>query len=69
MAPAWGKAWGVSWGNSWGSLGQEPEPETPEEPAYAGGGTTGKQRRLIQQIEQEDEAIFAFVVAFFAVVD
>lgn len=29
-----------------------------------GGGITGRQRRLLKQIEQEDEIIVAFVAAF-----
>lgn len=65
MASAWGDSWGASWGNSWGSI------ETEEEEVdlgFAGGGAiSGKRRRLLKQIEEEDEMILAFVSAFFQV--
>jgi len=41
--------------------------EQPDDVGYGGGGISGKQRRLLKQIEQEDEIIVAFVSAFLQV--
>jgi len=68
MASAWGSSWGSSWGNSWGSIGDGPDPEPePTPPAYAGGGMSGKRRRLLNQIKEEDEIVVAFITMFFEV--
>lgn len=66
MASAWGGSWGAAWGNSWGTI-EEGEP-TPEAPSGGGSGPSGKKRRELQQIADEDEILIAFVAAFFQVV-
>ena len=51
-----------------GYYGGESEPvEEVVDLGFAGGGISGKQRRLLKQIEQEDEIIVAFVSAFLQV--
>lgn len=49
--------------------GREEDVEDPVvDKGFAGGGAiSGKRRRLLKQIEEEDEMIMAFVSAFFQV--
>lgn len=54
--------------NYYASNYYRPDEEEEVDKGFAGGGISGKRRRLLKQIEQEDEIILAFISAFFAVV-